>query len=393
MRIGELFAGIGGASLAVHAAVGGASTVWQSDLIGEAVRARHFPGAVQLIGDVRELDPRRLPAVDILTAGFPCQDLSVAGPGLGLDGPRSGLYREVLRFTSALRPARVLIENVPALIKLIPRLSADFRALGYGLTWTVCEAADAGLPHLRRRVFVLAEADTRGRGLVDVDRSRRWEPANERTWPSPRADEARTSGARTGRGGSGESLTYAARLWATPAASNPNDGEDPARWQARRARAAAKHGNNGIGEPLGQQVRTWPTPVSRDYKSGDTPNRKGTEARSAAAGAPAMALYGRRLSAAWVEALMGYPAGWTEPTGPALSFTFPPPVRGRYPEGWDRSQPWPGFAWEPPRTLPDGPPVPGRKARIAGLGNSWCPPQAALAIRALLTLEPQLCLL
>lgn len=214
--------------------------------------------------------------------------------------------------------------------------------------------------------------------MVEVDQAGRWQPEDLRVWPTPRADEARTSGGRAGREGIGESLTYATRTWAAPTVCG-ND---------NRAGASPTSGDG-----LGTAVRLWPTPVSRDYKTGDTPNRKGTEALSAAVGAPSMALYGRRLSPAWVEALMGYPAGWTEPTGQALPFTFPPPVRGRYPEGWDRSQPWPGFAWEPPRTLPDGPPVPGRKARLAGLGNSWCPPQAALAIRALFTLEPQLCLL
>jgi len=81
---------------------------------------------------------------------------------------------------------------------------------------------------------------------------------------------------------------------------------------------------------------------------------------------------------------MGYPLGWTAPKGAALhAADIPPPVRGRYPVGWDRSVPWPGFDWEPARTLPDGVKSPGRAARIRGLGNAWSPPQAALAIRAL----------
>jgi len=317
-----MFAGIAGAEIALDLAGLNPVAVWQSDLVGEAVRARHFPDAQQLVGDVRALDPARLPAVDLLTAGFPCQDLSVAGKQAGLDGARSGLYSEVLRFTKAIRPQRVLIENVPALLHYLPRLSADFRALGYGLTWTVCEAADAGLPHLRRRVFVLAERDVRERGLVEVDASGHCRDA---TWPTPRASEANGTGGRVGRGGSGESVSYAVRAWATP------------------ARGADQ---------------------------------------------------GKRLNPLWVEALMGYPLGWTAPKGASLTLSdIPPPVRGRYPEGWDRSVPWPGFDWEPPRTLPDGPPAKGRAARIRGLGNAWSPPQAALAIRALWGQGRQLCLL
>ncbi len=317
MRVGDLFAGIGGASLSLSVVFPDAETVWQSDLIGEAVRSRHFPDAAQLVGDVRSLDPARLPAVDLLTAGFPCQDLSVAGSQAGLDGARSGLYSEVLRFTKAIRPERVLIENVPALLHYLPRLSADFRTLGYGLTWTVCEAADAGLPHLRRRVFVLAERDVRGRGAVEVDRAVRWQDGDLRTWATATATDYKTP------------------------AGFIRQGHPPAR----------------IGEQL-------------------------------------FAEQGKRLAPAWVEALMGYPLGWTAPEGGPLSVAdIPPPVRGRYPEGWDRSVPWPGFDWEPARTLPDGPPAKGRAARIRGLGNAWSPPQAALAIRALWGSGAQLALL
>ncbi len=348
MRVGDLFAGIGGGSLSLSAVFPDAETVWQSDLVGEAVRARHFPDAAQLVGDVRALDPARLPAVDLLTAGFPCQDLSVAGGQAGLDGARSGLYSEVLRFTKAIRPERVLIENVPALLHYLPRLSADFRALGYGLTWTVCEAADAGLPHLRRRVFVLAERDLRGRGAVEVDQAGRWTAESEREWASPRASDADRS-------------------------------SDPDR------------AGGGTGGIVGQ-VRTWATATATDYKTPAGFIRQGHP--PARIGEQLFAEQGKRLSPAWVEALMGYPLGWTAPEGGSLSASdIPLPVRGRYPEGWDRSTPWLGFDWEPPRTLPDGPPTKGRAARIRGLGNAWSPPQAALASRALWGSGAQLALL
>ena len=175
MRIGSMFAGIGGLDLGCEWAFGG-STAWQLDQANAPIRRRHWPGALQVEADVRTVEPRALPTVDVLCGGFPCQDLSVAGKGAGLDGERSGLYREVLRFTGALRPRYVVMENVPPLLRYMPRLCEDFRALGYGLSWAVCEAADAGAPHLRRRVFVLAELDTAGRGLVEVDQGKRWRP-------------------------------------------------------------------------------------------------------------------------------------------------------------------------------------------------------------------------
>ena len=404
MRIGSLFAGIGTADLAVEHALG-ARPAWQLDVVGAAVRRRHWPGALQVEADVRGVDPAALPLVDVLVAGFPCQDLSVAGTGAGLEGARSGLYREVLRFLgadpevlypsagtpsvvrlarTARQPAYVVLENVPGLLRYMPKLQEEFGALGYGLTWTTARALDAGHPHLRRRVFVLGALGEIGRGFVGVT------PAGE-------TDEA---------------------PWATPSAANPNEGVDPASWGARRARTTAT--SRPISEPLAQQVvpwatpkttdarslpgskahsgtsltdavredratadRPWPTPATRDYRVGSGLDRVGTPPLSDAA-APTGGR-GRRLNPDWIEALMGLPVGWTLPNGaPRVYDPHAPAVRGRYPANWDRTQVWPGYDWEPPRTLPDGPPVRGRAERIRALGNAWCPQQGALALTHLL---------
>lgn len=138
------------------------------------------------------------------------------------------------------------------------------------------------------------------------------------------------------------------------------------------------------------QVRLWPTALAAD---GEDVKRNGINSPALNYEARQRPEQGKRLSPAWVEALMGYPVGWTEPNGDTLPHVFPPPVRGRYPAEWDRSVPWPGFDWEPSRTLPDGAPVKGRAARLKALGNSWVPAQGALALRALLGRGEQLCLL
>lgn len=337
IRVGSMFAGIGGAELAVAAVLPQAHPVWQLDLHNADVRARHWPDAVQITDDVRHVDPAALKRVDIVTAGFPCQDLSTAGNQAGLDGARSGLYSEVLRFAKALRPRFVLMENVNALLKYMPRLCADWRALGYGLTWTVCEAADAGFPHLRRRVFVLAELERAERGLVAVDTTLRWIPPGAvRNWPTVTVcgnDNYKGASATAGDG-------LASAVRPTPLGAD--------------AQAVKNHGK--------------PNAPSLNYEAtqyGVTP--------------------GLRLNPDWVETLMGLPPGWTLPSGPAQRFDFwAPAPRGRYPASWDRAVLWPGYAWEPPRTLPDGPPLPGRPARLRAIGNAWCPQQGALALRALL---------
>ena len=353
MRIGSMFSGLlGGLDIACER-VFNAETAWQLDITGASVRRRHWPDAVQVEADVRTVDPADLARVDVLCGGFPCQDLSVAGKGEGLDGARSGLYRHMLRFADAMQPQFVVFENVSPLLNVLDVLAADLRRSGYGLTYAVCEAADAGLPHLRRRVFVVAERGVAGRGRVEVDTSRRW------------------------------SAVESEREWATISASNVNEGETPESWEARRQLNLARHKNgNGQGEPLAMQVREWATATATDYKTPAGFVRQGHQ--PARIGEQFIHEAGKRLNPAWVETLMGVPQGWTLPDGLSLrdqldGWRAP---RGRYPATWDRSVPWPGFAWEPSRTLPDGPPASGRPARIKGLGNGVVWQQAVLGLDA-----------
>lgn len=95
--------------------------------------------------------------IDIITAGFPCQDLSLAGSGRGLEGERSGLYREVLRLIGELRPGFVFLENVAAIRgRGADVVVGDLAALGYDSRWTTFEASAVGAPHKRDRWWLLA---------------------------------------------------------------------------------------------------------------------------------------------------------------------------------------------------------------------------------------------
>lgn len=97
--------------------------------------------------------------LDIVTAGFPCQDLSVAGHGKGLEGERSGLFFQVVRVVSEIRPKFVFLENVPALaVRGLDRVLLELNSLGYDCRWTIVSAAEVGAPHLRERIFILAHA-------------------------------------------------------------------------------------------------------------------------------------------------------------------------------------------------------------------------------------------
>ena len=97
--------------------------------------------------------------VDIITGGFPCQDISAAGTGTGLEGARSGLWKEMARIIGEVRPRYVLVENSPLLTSRgLDSVLMDLAQMGYDARWGVLGAIDAGAPHKRERAWVLAHA-------------------------------------------------------------------------------------------------------------------------------------------------------------------------------------------------------------------------------------------
>ena len=108
--------------------------------------------------DVRTFDGKPWRGiVDVVAGGFPCQDISVAGKGAGIDGERSGMWGHMARIVGEVRPRFVFVENSPALVtRGIGRVLGDLAALGYDCRWTVLGAADVGAPHLRERMWILA---------------------------------------------------------------------------------------------------------------------------------------------------------------------------------------------------------------------------------------------
>jgi len=123
--------------------------------------------------DVRTFDGKPWRGiVDVVSGGFPCQDISSAGRGAGLDGERSGLWREMARVVGEVRPRFVFVENSPALTRRGgTRVIGDLAALGYDAQWDVMGAAHVGAPHQRDRIWIVAYSnDTRQRASAK-DRS------------------------------------------------------------------------------------------------------------------------------------------------------------------------------------------------------------------------------
>jgi DNA (cytosine-5)-methyltransferase 1 len=157
MKVGSLFAGIGGFDIAAKEV--GWSTVWFSEIdqYASLVLAERFPGVLNL-GDITKIKWGGVEPVDVLVGGFPCQDISHAGFRAGIDGLRSGLWAEFVRAIRELRPRYVVVENVAALLADGSglRVLGDLAGLRYDAEWSTVSACAVGAPHMRRRVFVVA---------------------------------------------------------------------------------------------------------------------------------------------------------------------------------------------------------------------------------------------
>ena len=156
MRIGSLFSGIGGFDLAAEWY--GWETAWYSEIdpYARQVMALRFPG-VPNHGDITKIRGADVEPVDLLCGGFPCQDISTAGKGVGLHGSRSRLWFEFARLIGEIRPKWVVAENVPALRgRGLTRVLQDLDALGYDAEWHCIPASAVGAPHQRDRIWIVA---------------------------------------------------------------------------------------------------------------------------------------------------------------------------------------------------------------------------------------------
>jgi DNA (cytosine-5)-methyltransferase 1 len=171
-----LFAGAGGGIL------GGKLLGWRTVCAVEweayaasVLCARQNDGALPAFpiwDDVRTFDGRPWRGiVDVVSGGFPCQDISAAGKGAGIEGERSGMWTEMARIIGEVRPRFAFVENSPMLTSRgLGRVLGDLAALGYDARWGVLGAVDAGAPHKRDRIWIVADADDRG------DRRREQQP-------------------------------------------------------------------------------------------------------------------------------------------------------------------------------------------------------------------------
>ncbi|MCK5643856.1 MAG: DNA cytosine methyltransferase [Gammaproteobacteria bacterium] len=163
-RVLSLFSGGSGLDLAIELALPEARTVCfvEGDVQAARVLATRMEAGdlapAPVWSDVRDFAgiPWR-GRVDLIAGGFPCQDISLAGSGAGIDGSRSGLWGEFARIIREVGPRLVFVENVAALTSRgLDRVLGDLASLGFDAEWTTLSAGACGAPHRRDRIFILA---------------------------------------------------------------------------------------------------------------------------------------------------------------------------------------------------------------------------------------------
>jgi DNA (cytosine-5)-methyltransferase 1 len=308
LRVGSLFSGIGALDLAVLDVLGG-RVAWHCENDADASRVldHHWPGVPNL-SDVTKVDWRNVEPVDVLTAGFPCQDISSAGRRLGIrPGTRSGLWTQTAYAISQLRPRLVVIENVRGLLsssaacdvepcpwcvgdpddgptlRALGAVLGDLASLGFDAEWVGLRAADVGACHGRFRVMVVAwpaAAHAAGPGRGQRDRA-----ADARPGDSAGADGCRSQEPRR----------------RDSAAPDP-DREGPQGPESAGGRELpARGGAAGLDRRsvvdwggYGPAVARWEGVLGRPAPGPVRVGRKG----------------GTQLNPAFVEWMQGLPAGW-----------------------------------------------------------------------------------
>ncbi len=320
MKYGSLFTGIGGFDLGFDRA--GMECTWQCEIdkYARAVLSKHWPN-VERLEDVQQIGKENLGPVDLICGGFPCQDLSVAGKRAGLAGSKSGLWFEFARILGELKPAWVVIENVPGLLS--SNKGKDFAVilrglvkLGYGVCWRVLNSQHFGVPQRRNRVFIVGHlGDGRAAEVLFESPCVCGDSA-----PSRKEGEeiAGTFGGSSQSGGFRTTdLDNSGAFIVGPLCHNGKAAGSATQQDAHSGMLVTTHQCTGHGwwkqSGVAQTVQTGCRGVHESNAVALTCGNRGISPDQAAAGMiqPAGA-HVRRLTPTECERLQGFPDGWTD---------------------------------------------------------------------------------
>jgi len=340
VRIGSLFSGYGGLDMAVSSVLGG-SVAWhvEFDKAPSRILNHHYPD-VPNHGDVTAVDWFKVEPVDVLTGGYPCQPFSHAGLRKGANDERH-LWPEVLRAICVLGPRLVVLENVRGHLSLgFDAVLSDLARVGWDARWGVVRAADAGAPHRRARLFIVAYPAHLGHEWGGTPRRRGARPADSGD-AAAHSDDARQGGRpRRFQLDEPEPNFERSRNFAADAASagrvraTQPENHDPHSGRGRGHDIAYLGGSSSAVDwgDYGPAIARWEHVIGRPAPAPTEPGRTGNP----------------RLAPRFVEWMMGLPDGHV--TDPAIGIS--------------------------------------RNDQLKALGNGVVPQQAALALDVLLKGTP-----
>lgn len=376
LRIGSLFAGIGGLDLGVEHATRG-RVLWQveRDPWCRKVLARHWPDA-QRYDDVCTVATEvcRLAEVDLVCGGFPCQPVSLAGAREGIDDAR-WLWPEFERVLRVVRPRFALLENVRGILsanggRALGDVLGGLARLGYTAEWDLFRASDVGAPHRRERWFCLAYRDGRG------EQQPQGRVTDERGWSGDGGAELLGDAAGARREGlAGSRCKDSRQLSEVVGGGSGGVVADPERVSVQR-----RGGPDGVARASGDaqgEARQRQRQRGRDAAGGGGEDRSGV-----AQGNPeGEGLQGHgHVSVGAREALSGQRSARGRGAQPLVGRGADGLPGGLDAHRWPAGRGEPQHAWEPPRTSKA---TPNRRARLKALGNAVVPQKAALALRVL----------
>jgi len=159
ITIGSLFSGIGAFELGLMRGIPNSHVIWncEQDEFCRGILKKHWPNTTQYT-DITTINTKDITAPDIICAGYPCQDLSIAGKQKGIhEGKKSSLYWYAWRIFRDLRPKIIVLENVANHLRLGgAEVLGSLAQIGYDAEWTTLSAQQFGAPHKRERLFIVA---------------------------------------------------------------------------------------------------------------------------------------------------------------------------------------------------------------------------------------------
>ncbi len=399
MKSLSLFSGIGGLDLAAGMAGIEVVAFCEIEPYPISILEKRYPG-IPIYNDIRQLKGSDFnERIDIIHGGFPCQDLSQAGKQAGLEGERSGLWFEMLRIISEVRPRYVLAENVRGAVNLaLDTVYSNLVNQGYKVYPYVIPASAVGAPHQRERLFVVGVRE-------DVHRQYTEAMENPGCTLRQRLEFSRADGVETGKKDADKFERPGGTLWPTPVASDGSCGgiispdDTYIQKESGLFRKINRNGTDGsVG--LARMVKLWPTPTQRDYKG--TSAEEGlirNDGKSRMDQLPNAVKFwptprefmykdsvvdrgkgnigekvGGQLNPDWVEQLMNFPEGWTD-----VDCDEPKPW-----QGWPALLGQEQYPYEFPRTTTG---CKNRAKRLKALGNAVVPAQAYPFFKAIAEIE------